>query len=38
MSEGGNGGLGFVLRIVVDCFARAASDARYAYEVLCVMV
>lgn len=36
-SEGGNGGPGLVPRIAVDCFARAASDARHAYEVSCAM-
>ena len=36
-SEVGNGGPGLVPRIAVDCFARAASDARHAYEVSCAM-
>ena len=31
--EGASGGPGIIPRIAVDCFARAASDARHAYEV-----
>lgn len=33
----GSDGPGIVPRIAVDCFARAATDARHAYEISCAM-
>ena len=35
--EGGGDGPGIVPRIAVDCFARAATDTRHAYEISCSM-